>query len=150
YGARFGEVVDGLSNTIMVSELRAGTTPLDPRGVWALGLPSASIVNAGRDATNPTPNNRLGDANSAGKHQVRDELQFCTSKYANPTQGSVDGMGCYGNTLMTSGQSRSMHEGGVNVCLGDGSVRFLQSTIDQVTWCNLVSKADGNVITGDF
>jgi prepilin-type N-terminal cleavage/methylation domain-containing protein/prepilin-type processing-associated H-X9-DG protein len=149
YGARFPEVVDGLSNTIMVAELRAGITALDPRGVWALGVPSSSIVNAGRDATNPTPNNKLGDAVN-GKYSFGDELQFCTSKYANPTQGSADGMGCYGNTLMTSGQSRSLHAGGVNICMGDGSVRFLQDSISQVTWCNLISKADGNVIGSDF
>src|SRR4029077_16894005 len=103
YGARFAEILDGLSSTIMVAELRAGKSNLDPRGVWALGYPSSSIVNAGRDATNPTPNNRLGDADATGKYKFGDELQYCTSKYANPTQGSVDGMGCYGNSLMTSG-----------------------------------------------
>src|SRR5262249_24517781 len=149
YGARFLEVTDGLSNTIMVAELRAGKTALDPRGVWALGFPSSSIVNAGRDATNPTPNNGLCYASSTGTYSFGDELRFCTSRYANPTQGSVDGMGCYGNTLMPSGQSRSMHTCGVNVSMGDGSVRFIQNSIGQVTWCNLISKADGNVITGD-
>jgi prepilin-type N-terminal cleavage/methylation domain-containing protein/prepilin-type processing-associated H-X9-DG protein len=147
YGARFAEATDGLSNTIMVAELRAGKTVLDPRGVWALGFPSSSIVNAGRDNTNPTPNNKLGDG---PPYKLGDELQFCTSKYANPTQGSIDGMGCYGNTLMTSGQSRSMHTGGVNICMGDGSIRFLTNSVDQVTWCELISKADGNVITGSY
>jgi prepilin-type N-terminal cleavage/methylation domain-containing protein/prepilin-type processing-associated H-X9-DG protein len=147
YGARFPEVVDGLSNTIMVAELRSGKTPLDPRGVWALGFPSSSVVNAGRDNTNPTPNNKLGDIGANGKYSFGDELEYCTSKYANPTQGSIDGMGCNGNTLMTSGQSRSMHTGGVNICMGDGAVRFLLNTVDQVTWCNLISKADGNVIS---
>src|SRR5262249_7022868 len=122
YGARIAEITDGTSNTIMVAELRAGIKSVDPRGVWAIGQPGSSIVNAGRDATNPTPNNRLGDINSSGKYKFGDELEFCTSKYANPTQGSVDGMGCNGNTLMTSAQSRSKHTGGVNVCLGDGSV----------------------------
>ncbi len=149
YGAKITDVTDGTSNTIMVAELRSGKTALDPRGVWALGVPSSSIVNAGRDATNPTPNNRLGDASAAGKYSFGDELQFCTSKYANPTQGSVDGMGCYGNTLMTSGQSRSMHIGGVNVCFVDGSVHFLQNTVDQVTWCELVSKGDGYTISSN-
>jgi prepilin-type N-terminal cleavage/methylation domain-containing protein/prepilin-type processing-associated H-X9-DG protein len=150
YGARFAEVTDGLTNTIMVAELRSGLTAQDPRGVWALGLPSSSIVNAGRDATNPTPNNRLGDINAVGRYAFGDELQFCTSRYANATQGSVDGMGCYGNTLMTSGQSRSLHTGGVNVCMGDGSVRFLKNTVGQVTWCELISRADGLTITEDY
>ena len=150
YGAKIAEVTDGLSNTIMVAELRTGKLNVDPRGVWAIGLPGSSVVNAGRDATNPTPNNRLGDINASGKYKFGDELEFCTSKYANPTQGSVDSMGCNGNTLMNSAQSRSKHTGGVMVGLGDGSVRFIKDSVDQVTWVNLLSKADGNVINGDF
>jgi prepilin-type N-terminal cleavage/methylation domain-containing protein/prepilin-type processing-associated H-X9-DG protein len=148
YGAQLTDITDGTSNTIMVAELRAGKTPLDPRGVWAIGLPSCSIVNAGRDSTNPTPNNHLGDA-VGGKYSVGDELEFCTSKYANPTQGSVDGMGCYGNTLMTSAQSRSMHTGGVNICMADGAVRFLRDSVSQIAWCELISKADGYSVASD-
>ncbi len=145
YGARLLEVTDGLSNTIMVAELRAGKSPLDPRGVWALGYPSYSIVNAGRDAHNPTPNNNLGNSGKDG-----DEIQTC-GKFWTATIGSVDGLGCIkkGN-LMTSGMSRSMHTGGVNVSMGDGSVRFIKNGIDEQTWCFLISKADGQVIAGDF
>jgi prepilin-type processing-associated H-X9-DG protein len=145
YGARLTEVSDGLSNTIMVAELRAGKSTLDPRGVWALGSPSSSIVNAGRAPYNPTPNNNLGDSGNDG-----DEIQTC-SKFWTPTIGSVDLMGCIqGGTLMTSGMSRSRHTGGVNACLGDGSVRFIKNTIDELTWCLLISKGDGQVITGDY
>ena len=150
YGAKITEITDGTSNTAMVAELRAGKTALDPRGVWALGFPSSSIVNAGRDATNPTPNNRLGDINSAGKYKFGDELQFCTSKYANPTQGSVDGMGCYGNTLMTSGQSRSLHVGGVNICMGDGSVRTVSSTISGSTWFSVCTPTSNDLQGSDW
>src|SRR5262249_1941559 len=66
YGAAFSQVGDGVSNTILIAELRAGKSPLDPRGVWALGFPSSSIVNAGRAPYNPTPNNTLGDSGSDG------------------------------------------------------------------------------------
>src|SRR5262249_31133366 len=88
YGCRLIEVSDGLSNTVMVAELRAGKSPLDPRGVWALGYPSSSIVNAGRAPYNPSPNNLLGDSGKDG-----DEIQTC-GKFWNPTIGSVDGMAC--------------------------------------------------------
>jgi len=141
YGARYTDVTDGLSNTILIAELRAGKSPLDPRGVWALGFPSSSIVNAGRAPYNPTPNNNLGDSGNDG-----DEIQTC-SKFWTPTIGSVDLMGCIqSGNLMTSGMSRSRHTGGVNVCQGDGSVRFIRNTIDELTWCLLISKADGQVI----
>ena len=59
-------------------------------------------------------------------------------------------MGCISDgTLMTSGMSRSRHTGGVNVAMGDGSVRFIKNSIDEQTWCFLISKADGQVITGN-
>ncbi len=112
YGCRLTDVSDGTSNTIMVAELRAGINQLDPRGVWALGFPSCSIVNAGRDSTNPTPNNRLGDGATSSPNG--DEIQTCSSFWV-PTMGSHYGMGCLtGGNLMTSGQSRSMHPGGGN------------------------------------
>jgi prepilin-type N-terminal cleavage/methylation domain-containing protein/prepilin-type processing-associated H-X9-DG protein len=145
YGAKIAEVLDGLSNTIMIGELRSGISQLDPRGVWALGFPSASILNAGRAPYNPTPNNTLGDSGQDG-----DEIETCF-KFWNPTIGSVDRMGCIqGGTLMTSAMSRSLHPGGVNACMGDGSVRFIKQNIDELTWCLLTSKADGITITGDY
>jgi prepilin-type processing-associated H-X9-DG protein len=49
---------------------------------------------------------------------------------------------------MTSAMSRSLHTGrGVNVCLADGSVRMITSTITELDWCRLLSKSDGQIIT---
>jgi prepilin-type N-terminal cleavage/methylation domain-containing protein/prepilin-type processing-associated H-X9-DG protein len=145
YGARFTDITDGTSNTIMVGELRAGKSPQDPRGVWALGFPSSSIVNAGRAAYNPTPNNTLGHSGKDG-----DEIQTC-GEFWNATIGSLDGLGCIkGGNLMTSGMSRSRHTAGVNACFADGSIHFIKNSIDEQTWCFLISKADGQVLAGDY
>jgi prepilin-type N-terminal cleavage/methylation domain-containing protein/prepilin-type processing-associated H-X9-DG protein len=146
YGARLLEITDGTGNTIMAAELRAGIAPTDPRGVWALGFPSSSIVNAGRAPYNPTPNNALGDSGSDG-----DEIQNC-SKFWNSTIGSQQRMGCINDpgAIMTSGMSRSMHVGGVNCCFADGSVRFIQETISERTWGLLLSKADGQAFDSDY
>ena len=145
YGSTIAGISDGTSNTIAVAELRAGKMPNDPRGVWALGFPASSIVNAGRNATNPTPNNRLGDDGKTG-----DEIQNGPGVWYAGI-GTADGLGCVKKgSLMTSGMSRSLHTGGVNVCLADGSVRFLKNSIDEQTWCFLIGKADGQIIAGDY
>ena len=66
-------VTDGLSNTIMINEVRSGQSPLDSRGVWAMGHPGASLTEAGR-SYNPTPNNTL---DSPDGQTYGDELQNC-------------------------------------------------------------------------
>ena len=45
--------------------------------------------------------------------------------------------------------SRSYHPGGVNVMLGDGSVRFVKGTINGLTWRALGTVAGGEVVSGD-
>jgi prepilin-type processing-associated H-X9-DG protein len=59
-------------------------------------------------------------------------------------------MGCFPNTpgdQMNSAMARSMHPAGVNAAFADGSVHFIQNSIDQFTWCILQSKNDGYVLT---
>jgi prepilin-type N-terminal cleavage/methylation domain-containing protein/prepilin-type processing-associated H-X9-DG protein len=45
--------------------------------------------------------------------------------------------------------SRSYHPGGVNVLLGDGSVRFIKDSIDGATWRALGTVAGGEVVSSD-
>ena len=45
---------------------------------------------------------------------------------------------------------RSRHPGGVNALLCDGSVHFIQDSINSVTWQNLAWIDDGNIIDADF
>jgi prepilin-type processing-associated H-X9-DG protein len=45
--------------------------------------------------------------------------------------------------------SRSRHEGGVQVLLGDGSVRMIRNTIDINTWRALSSMSGGETL-GNF
>jgi prepilin-type processing-associated H-X9-DG protein len=44
---------------------------------------------------------------------------------------------------------RSLHPGGVNAALGDGSVRFISSTVNLQTFQRLGARNDGNPV-GDF
>ncbi|MCA8988212.1 MAG: DUF1559 domain-containing protein, partial [Planctomycetaceae bacterium] len=43
----------------------------------------------------------------------------------------------------------SLHKGGAQFTLGDGSVRFLSENIDLTTYRRLAHKDDGNVV-GEF
>lgn len=148
-GSRLTDIKDGTSNTIFFNEVRAGISPLDSRGVWALGHPGSSLTEAGRNY-NPTPNNTL---DSPDGQTYGDELQNCY-KFWSYGLGSLQGMGCFPNTpgdQANSAMARSLHPGGVNAAFGDGSVHFITNSIDQFTWCILQSKNDGQILTNlDF
>jgi prepilin-type processing-associated H-X9-DG protein len=45
--------------------------------------------------------------------------------------------------------ARSYHPGGVNALLGDGSVRFVKSTVNGLTWRALGTVTGGEVVPGD-
>ena len=149
YGAKIAEIIDGTSQVLAFAELRAGINSDDPRGVWALGMPGSSIVNAGRDSYNPSPNNFLGGIPDDGGDELEvtggvNTPDVCTLATA------AKGMGCTTvGDLMTSAMTRSMHVGGVNVCFCDGSVHFLSNNIDQLTLIRMMVKDDGQLI-GDY
>jgi prepilin-type N-terminal cleavage/methylation domain-containing protein/prepilin-type processing-associated H-X9-DG protein len=120
-------IPDGSSNTILINELRAAPTPTDPRGVWAFGLAASSLTvgNAMGDCTTPNDlaplSDDVRDATADGPHS----MGACT--------------GCNNN----QGQARSLHPGGVNAAMVDGSVRFIRNGISQQAWWIIQGSHDG-------
>jgi prepilin-type processing-associated H-X9-DG protein len=140
YGARLTDITDGTSTTFLFHEVRIGVSSKDIRGTWALGMPGANVVCAGRDR-NPTPNNRLDDA---------DEVEGCDGFWYAGI-GTRDGLGCRpGTQYGMAAQARSRHPGGVNACFADGHVQFVRDTISQQTWVLLQSANDGQVPGSDY
>lgn len=122
-------VEDGTSNTILVNHVRAGLSGNDPRGVWALGMVGASY----------TANCPQGDCfgpNDTGDNS--DDVVGCVNN-------RQINMGCW-NGGYGQANGRANHSGGINVAMGDGSVRFLRNSIDLTTWALLQSRNDGLTI----
>lgn len=152
FGAKMRDLLDGPSQQLMFAELRAGLSSSDPRGVWAMGMPGASVQNAGRGTYNPGPNSTFWSNGNDGGDELEDlgggglagGAEYCTQATANL------GMPCTnGGNLMTSAMARSQHVGGVNVGLADGSGRFISNNIDQLTYIRLAATQDGQLV-GDF
>jgi prepilin-type processing-associated H-X9-DG protein len=49
----------------------------------------------------------------------------------------------------TFGSAGSYHPGGANVLLGDGSVRFIKSSVNERTWWAIGTRAGGEVVSAD-
>jgi prepilin-type N-terminal cleavage/methylation domain-containing protein/prepilin-type processing-associated H-X9-DG protein len=56
---------------------------------------------------------------------------------------------CMFPPLRISTTANSEHPGGVNVLLGDGSVRFIKNTINVITWRSLGSRNLGEILSSD-
>jgi prepilin-type processing-associated H-X9-DG protein len=52
-------------------------------------------------------------------------------------------------SLGTYSNADSLHAGGVNTLMADGSVRFIKESINQRTWWALGTKAGGEVVSAD-
>jgi len=123
---RVDDIHDGASNTLLVGELRAGIIPQDTRGVWAMsGACPSALWSHGY----------ISDANGPNCFQTNsDDPRACTeiqTAVGGATTLIRMGMSCWNGDANDVQQApRSMHAGGVNVCLADGSVRFISDYIE--------------------
>jgi prepilin-type N-terminal cleavage/methylation domain-containing protein/prepilin-type processing-associated H-X9-DG protein len=142
----FAAVTDGLSNTVFMAEILQGAQ-LDLRGtVWS------SLAGAGSFTTRFTPNgfNDFYQAVVPGLTPAgiarADILPngFC---FPEPVQGlPCDTVKAF---AFAFAGARSHHPGGINVLLGDGSVRFIKNTINPLTWIGIGSINGSEVISAD-
>ncbi len=139
------KVKDGVSKTIVLTEVRTRTREDDQRGAWALAWIGSSVLALDahsntlpgsqscdrltplgtRYVPDPTllfkaspPNNPVGAWNT-------DQLRTCS----NSAEADLLGMPCERESYL-SAAPRSLHNGGVNVANLDCSVRFVVDDID--------------------
>ncbi len=125
--ARFADIRDGLSGTLMLSEVIQGKGN-DLRGFTWWG-------NAAGFMTYLPPNSSQPD--------VMYDSCYCVPANTPPCVAG----GTAGQPLMKAARSR--HPGGVQAALCDGSVRFISENILLNTWRELSTTRGGEVI-GDF
>jgi prepilin-type N-terminal cleavage/methylation domain-containing protein len=123
----FSTIQDGLSNTMLASEVIVGQGQ-DLRGFSWWG-------DAATFETFLTPNSSFPD--------VLFSPFYCINQPPNPP--------CIGTTtaLPDNYAARSRHLGGVNVAMGDDSVRFVKNSINVRTWRALSSTHGGEVVSAD-
>ncbi len=151
------DILDGTSNTITIGE-DAGRdarfvspyTELDMLG--KPGDNGYASYNPPRQV--PTGNRRYwrwaepdGAYGVSGVPNNKFRPMRTESNY--PTSTVVNGIDVKGNNAGANDELFSFHPGGVNVLLGDGSVRFIKDTINPVTLRGLVTLNGSEVISSD-
>jgi prepilin-type processing-associated H-X9-DG protein len=129
FGARLADFTDGTSNTMVLGEyLRSRGASNDQRGLTWGDQPGYGHIY-----TQLPPNSSAPDLLYVGWCNNHPELNL----------PCLDGDSGPNNTAA----ARSRHAGGVNVVLGDGSVRFVSQGVDLLTvWRPLATLAGGEVI----
>lgn len=141
---RIADITDGTSTTVAVDELRAGVNEHDLRGCWAMPGLAAGTAAMFNDACRPN-----------SREPYSDDMENCA---VSGMLGSAGGMGCFDGTATTQMTGRSMHPGGLQILMADGSARFVSDTIDyKVTqvgcgapphgiWQAIHTRAGGDVV----
>ncbi len=130
---KFRDVTDGTSNTIFLGE---HSSRLSDK-TWVGVVPGA-----------------YSHPRFMSPENGPDAAATLTLVHAGPSGGELDITGFpiihpVNFPTLHVGQMFAEHPGGGHVCLGDGSVRFISENIDLITWAELSSIGEGEVI-GEF
>ena len=132
----FAAISDGLSNTVFAGE----KTPFLADSTWVGIVPGYRHFAAGAFAS-------LGTGGLG--------VNF---DYDNAILAAHSGPSLYESPVVIhppnsplghTDEMYSLHPGGANVLMGDGSVRFIKQSVDLLTWRNLCSRNFGEVISGN-
>jgi prepilin-type N-terminal cleavage/methylation domain-containing protein/prepilin-type processing-associated H-X9-DG protein len=164
-------VIDGLSNTIFAAEVKTHT----PYLLNCSGLSYAPVSATPMPGPNANPNSVAHYTNCGGSiAELRPDSGHSEWEDGNTSQAGFTFAwppnkvtpGSFGGTFVRDTDliaireenggptfaaitARSFHPGGVNVMMGDGSCRFVKSTVDGSTWRALGTISNGEVISAD-
>jgi prepilin-type N-terminal cleavage/methylation domain-containing protein/prepilin-type processing-associated H-X9-DG protein len=150
--AKVAMVTDGLSNTAYFSEKIRGTGIPNPQTDMFVNTTQSSVDATFQTCISTNVLTALPLTSREGMSWVMGEM--CCTLYnhvAPPNQITCAGTGYPGNMANMSMQvpPSSRHPGGANVLMGDGSARFVKSTIDLQTWRSIGTRNGGEVVSAD-
>ena len=160
---RWAEFTDGLSNTLVASEVKSYQAVLTNCDLSTVFEPG-SIPSPAADPYVAVPEYRSGNcklrttAHAEWVDGQAIETGFTTSWAPNRT--ILGGAASLDVDIVSHGEksggptyaaitARSYHPGGVNGLFGDGSVRFVKDAINGTTWRALGTVAGGEVVSAD-
>jgi prepilin-type processing-associated H-X9-DG protein len=164
-------ITDGTSNTAMFSERLVGLsngnganpgTQKGKRVIFSVPVPVTNDSGNAAQAlqfyqackalpitTTPLGNTAWNGCAWGGSHPGT--LRFNSYSHVN----TPNGVSCSPSTGEDPGNfldaltPSSNHSGGVNICMSDGSVRFVKDTISYTTWWAVGSRNGGEVVSND-
>ncbi len=168
YGLR--DAIDGSSNTVAFAESLAGLTsrPLwRGNGITGTGSRSDFDASAVAQTTITADLNACSTAFIAGATFgpltwetgrfwiAGDETFAIFTTIVPPSSNQYNWTSCRNGCSGCSPDgssyinSNSLHSGGANVLLSDGSVRFVKSSVSMTTWMAIGTRANGEVVGSD-
>jgi prepilin-type N-terminal cleavage/methylation domain-containing protein/prepilin-type processing-associated H-X9-DG protein len=134
WGSRLDDVTDGSSQTALVAELIVGQDPETMRGVHSYDEGPACMFDYAPNDLTP------------------DLVRWCGAE-DDPTKTSNPVAPCYfigwKQQNMILHTSRSLHPGGVNIGLCDGSARFISEEVSLYVWQSLSTPSGGESVSRD-
>jgi len=138
YTIGMNSLTDGSSNTVSCAEVLQGDT-YDIRGLMWSTIPGGCSFFSRLPPNNPQDYYQTGIFGD-----FLNNLYFCVSEPGMdlPCTSNAGDQSAYAG-------ARSRHPGGINVLLGDGSVRFLKNSINMSVWLGLNTINGGEIISAD-
>jgi prepilin-type N-terminal cleavage/methylation domain-containing protein/prepilin-type processing-associated H-X9-DG protein len=135
---RFNDITDGLSQTAAMTEHLIGDNVVDGKGADYLELSTNNLLSES-DCNGTNFHADAGVAWYTAEWQSYRDIMYNHTRTPNDRRPD-----CLSKTLKLAIMApSSFHNGGVNLLLCDGSVRFISNSIDQQTWWALGSRAGG-------
>jgi len=143
---KLGAIKDGSSNTMMISE--QSDFIIGPGGSlndWRASLPHSAFM--GYDDAREPNNFTTGDNRAFNVTTIRYAINDTNNKTAGGT-GWTDNTGVSGIGFNSGNNTpiNSTHPGGVNVAMGDASVRFIVDSFPLAIVQSLATRDDGGVL----